>query len=150
VENKSVQLGNGTRIVYRKLVSTMPVDELSSMISASPSVLKPIHEGVGELYYSSTHVVGIGIRGTRPDRIGDKCWVCHPSFFNKTNGSSTSLNPTVPSTEPPSSPTTPLTTNPKPQPLFRPSNSLTAINPTPPPPKKALTGPSCLKFRNPQ
>jgi protoporphyrinogen oxidase len=79
VENKSVQLGNGTRIVYRKLVSTMPVDELSSMISASPSVLKPIHEGVGELYYSSTHVVGIGIRGTRPDRIGDKCWVSHPS-----------------------------------------------------------------------
>jgi len=150
VENKSVQLGNGTRIVYRKLVSTMPVDELSSMISASPSVLKPIREGVGELYYSSTHVVGIGIRGTRPDRIGDKCWVSHPSFFNNTNSSSTSPNQTVPSTEPPSSPTTPLTTNPKPQPIFPPSNSPTAINPPPPPPKKAPTGPSCLKSRNPQ
>jgi hypothetical protein len=28
------------------------------------------------LFYSSTNVIGVGIRGTRPERIGDKCWVC--------------------------------------------------------------------------
>jgi hypothetical protein len=28
-----------------------------------------------ELIYSSTHVIGVGIRGTLPDRIGDKCWL---------------------------------------------------------------------------
>lgn len=76
-ENKSVQLENGTRIIYRKLISTMPVDELASMVSAVSTTLKPVQEGVNDLFYSSTHVVGIGIRGTRPDRIGDKCWVCH-------------------------------------------------------------------------
>lgn len=27
------------------------------------------------LFYSSTNVIGIGIRGERPERIGDKCWV---------------------------------------------------------------------------
>jgi hypothetical protein len=27
------------------------------------------------LFYSSTHVVGVGIRGARPEHIGDKCWV---------------------------------------------------------------------------
>ena len=75
VENKTVQLNNGRRITYRKLVSTMPVDELASMISCDPTTIKAVQEGVKELYYSSTHVVGIGIRGTRPDRIGDKCWV---------------------------------------------------------------------------
>ena len=75
VEKKTVELNNGSKIVYRKLVSTMPVDELSSMLIASPTMLKPVQEGVNDLYYSSTHVVGIGIRGTRPDRIGDKCWV---------------------------------------------------------------------------
>ena len=78
VEKKTVELNNGSKIVYRKLVSTMPVDELSSMLTASPTMLKPVQEGVNDLYYSSTHVVGIGIRGTRPDRIGDKCWVLHP------------------------------------------------------------------------
>src|SRR5438045_8137941 len=78
VEKKTVELNNGSKIVYRKLVSTMPVDELSSMLTASPAMLKPVQEGVNDLYYSSTHVVVIGIRGTRPDRIGDKCWVLHP------------------------------------------------------------------------
>jgi protoporphyrinogen oxidase len=75
-EEKSVQLENGTRISYRKLISTMPVDELASMITTLSTTLKPVQEGVNDLFYSSTHVVGIGIRGTRPDRIGDKCWVC--------------------------------------------------------------------------
>lgn len=27
------------------------------------------------LFYSSTNVIGIGIHGERPERIGDKCWV---------------------------------------------------------------------------
>jgi protoporphyrinogen oxidase len=81
VEKKTVQLDNGNRIVYRKLVSTMPVDELSSMIHAASPTLKPIQDGIKDLYYSSTHVVGIGIRGTRPERIGDKCWVLQPYIF---------------------------------------------------------------------
>lgn len=27
------------------------------------------------LFHSSTNVIGVGIRGKRPERIGDKCWV---------------------------------------------------------------------------
>ncbi|KAM3523743.1 hypothetical protein NHJ13051_004931 [Beauveria bassiana] len=27
------------------------------------------------LFYSSTNVIGVGIRGKRPERIGDKCWL---------------------------------------------------------------------------
>jgi protoporphyrinogen oxidase len=151
VENKSVQLGNGTRIAYRKLVSTMPVDELSGMITASASILKPIHEGVGALYYSSTHVVGIGIRGTRPDRIGDKCWVFLLLFDEKTNwDSSTFPNRIVLSIELRSFPTTPPTINLKPQPISPPSNSPTATNPLPPPEKEVPIGPSCLKSPNPR
>lgn len=30
------------------------------------------------LFYSSTNVIGVGIRGPRPERIGDKCWVLFP------------------------------------------------------------------------
>jgi len=75
VDKKTVELNTGAKIVYSKLVSTMPVDELVSIVTGSPVTLKPAQEGVKELFYSSTHVVGIGIRGVRPDRIGDKCWV---------------------------------------------------------------------------
>jgi protoporphyrinogen oxidase len=31
-----------------------------------------------QLYYSTTHVIGVGIRGERPERIGDKCWLYFP------------------------------------------------------------------------
>lgn len=30
------------------------------------------------LFYSSTNVIGVGIRGKLPERIGYKCWVCQP------------------------------------------------------------------------
>jgi len=30
------------------------------------------------LFYSTTHVIGVGIRGERPERIGDKCWLYFP------------------------------------------------------------------------
>lgn len=78
LEGKSVHLENGTKISFGRLVSTMPVDELVGMSAAAPATTKVIEEGVKELYYSSTHVVGIGIRGKRPERIGDKCWVNGP------------------------------------------------------------------------
>jgi hypothetical protein len=34
-----------------------------------------LQQSLKPLYYSSTNVIGVGIRGKRPDRIGDKCWV---------------------------------------------------------------------------
>lgn len=67
----------GTVIHYGSLVSTMAVDELArSMDDAKlEQMCKP-------LFYSSTNVIGIGIRGERPERIGDKCWVSHIAFLD--------------------------------------------------------------------
>lgn len=68
--NKTVQMEDGTTIGYQRLVSTMAVDSLVESIGDQ--------ELIGhskDLFYSTTHVVGVGIRGTRPERIGDKCWV---------------------------------------------------------------------------
>ena len=68
--NKTVQMADGTTIGYQRLVSTMAVDSLVESIGD--------RELIGhskDLFYSTTHVVGVGIRGTRPERIGDKCWV---------------------------------------------------------------------------
>lgn len=68
-----VLLGDGTTVNYKKLVNTMAVDHLAEAMRDEEC--KKLSEG---LFYSTTHVIGVGIRGTRPERIGDKCWLYFP------------------------------------------------------------------------
>lgn len=68
-ENKVV-LEDGTTVRYQKLISTMAVDSLVEKLGDAEGV-----EISKELFFSSTNVIGIGVRGERPERIGDKCWV---------------------------------------------------------------------------
>lgn len=72
-DNKTVHLKDGSSIQYNSLISTMPIDHLTAMMGDSKAV-----KMTDDLYYSSTHVIGLGIRGSRPDRIGDKCWLYFP------------------------------------------------------------------------
>lgn len=67
---KTVVLQDGTTVGYEKLISTMAVDYLAEQIGDQELI-----DLSKRLFYSSTHVIGVGIRGSRPDRIGDKCWV---------------------------------------------------------------------------
>lgn len=69
-EKKLVTLKDGTTIGYGKLINTMAVNQLVEKMGNQELV--KLSQG---LYYSSTHVIGVGIRGARPERIGDKCWV---------------------------------------------------------------------------
>ncbi|KAM5448024.1 hypothetical protein MaudCBS49596_005610 [Microsporum audouinii] len=71
--NKTATLADGSVIKYQKLVSTMAVDALAE--SMGDKELISLSKG---LFYSSTHVIGVGIRGERPERIGDKCWLYFP------------------------------------------------------------------------
>jgi len=72
-ESKTVILKDGKTIGYGRLVSTMAVDSLAEKMGdrALVSLTKA-------LFYSTTHVVGIGLRGVRPENIGDKCWLYFP------------------------------------------------------------------------
>ncbi|KAF2772517.1 FAD/NAD(P)-binding domain-containing protein [Teratosphaeria nubilosa] len=72
-EGKRVLMGDGTTINYGKLISTMAVDSLAEAMRDEELV-----KMTKELYYSTTHVIGVGIRGERPERIGDKCWLYFP------------------------------------------------------------------------
>lgn len=72
-DEKVVTLEDGRTISYNKLISTMAVDSLAEKIG-DPSLIS-LTKG---LFYSTTHVLGVGIRGTRPERIGDKCWLYFP------------------------------------------------------------------------
>lgn len=70
---KRVTLENGQTIKYEKLISTMGVDSLVEKMQNQELI--SLSKG---LFYSSTHVLGVGVRGTRPERIGDKCWLYFP------------------------------------------------------------------------
>jgi protoporphyrinogen oxidase len=72
-EAKRVTLEDGKTIGYEKLISTMAVDSLVEKMGDKELI--DLSKG---LYYSSTHVVGVGIRGERPTAIGDKCWLYFP------------------------------------------------------------------------
>lgn len=73
-QKKVVTLKDGTTIGYGKLVNTMAVNQLVEKIGDQELI--SLSKG---LFYSSTHVIGVGIRGERPERIGDKCWVSSQS-----------------------------------------------------------------------
>ncbi|KAK3669379.1 hypothetical protein LTR78_010724 [Recurvomyces mirabilis] len=72
-ENKRLLLGDGTTINYNKLISTMQVDSLAELMRD-----EELTKLTKDLFYSTTHVIGVGIRGSRPERIGDKCWLYFP------------------------------------------------------------------------
>ncbi|WFD29855.1 hypothetical protein MSPP1_000869 [Malassezia sp. CBS 17886] len=73
-------LADGTSIKYKHLISTMGLDFLVDELEGIPAELKTRMQKTvkDKLVYSSTHVIGLGIRGERPHRIGDKCWLYFP------------------------------------------------------------------------
>lgn len=70
---KKVTLEGGKTIAYQKLITTMAVDSLVEKMGD-----KELVSMSKDLFYSSTHVIGVGLRGERPERIGDKCWLYFP------------------------------------------------------------------------
>lgn len=72
-DKKTVKLADGTTVKYQSLITTMAVDSLVEKMGDKELV--DLSKG---LFYSTTHVIGVGVRGHRPERIGDKCWLYFP------------------------------------------------------------------------
>ncbi|KFY41228.1 hypothetical protein V494_03127 [Pseudogymnoascus sp. VKM F-4513 (FW-928)] len=70
---KTVTMSNGSTIRYKRLISTMAVDQLVESMGDERLIKMS-----KDLFYSTTHVIGVGIRGERPENIGDKCWLYFP------------------------------------------------------------------------
>ncbi|WWC93176.1 hypothetical protein V866_000009 [Kwoniella sp. B9012] len=79
--SRTVEFGDGRRVKYKNLISTMALDRFLDCLDGGAeqrSVDRMRSIAKDGLVYSSTIVLGIGIRGKRPDRIGDKCWLYFP------------------------------------------------------------------------
>jgi protoporphyrinogen oxidase len=63
-----VTLDNGKKIKYQKLLSTVPLDLTLRMVGQGAIA--------DDLNYSSSHIIGIGLRGINPHDL--KCWLYYP------------------------------------------------------------------------
>jgi protoporphyrinogen oxidase len=68
ISNRIVSFSDGSTIRYETLLSTIPLDTLLRWCNKS--------EWADGLQHSSSHIVGIGIRGKSPH--GQKCWLYYP------------------------------------------------------------------------
>lgn len=66
-KESKVICADGSVIKYKKLLTTLPLDDMMNWAGLT---------GSDKLKYSSTHVVGIGIRGINPHHL--KCWLYYP------------------------------------------------------------------------
>jgi len=65
---KVVSFADGTSIHYEQLITTIPLDVTLTMLG---------REALGRrLTYSSTHIIGLGLRGVSPHE--NKCWLYYP------------------------------------------------------------------------
>jgi protoporphyrinogen oxidase len=73
---KEVSCEDGRTYTYDYLISTMPLDILvrDSLRHIGPSY----KEAVSHLKHSTTHIVGVGLKGKPTDRLKTKCWMYFP------------------------------------------------------------------------
>merc|ERR1711908_30806 len=71
IDNKRILLKDGRNYKYNKLISTIPLDVSLKMLGSAsePTLAK-------RLTYSSSHIIGIGLRGINPHDT--KCWLYFP------------------------------------------------------------------------
>jgi protoporphyrinogen oxidase len=65
---------NGERVRYGRLLSTLPLDELV----AASDCKEELRLALSGLRYSSTHLLGVGLRGEPGEELGDKNWMYFP------------------------------------------------------------------------
>ncbi|AYU77946.1 UDP-galactopyranose mutase [Leishmania donovani] len=86
---KTLTMASGEAVSYDALVSTMPLDDLLLAVAAgveedaetaSASALKSprLREIAEKMVYSSTHIIGIGVKGCPPPEMRTACWLYFP------------------------------------------------------------------------
>jgi protoporphyrinogen oxidase len=89
---RRVALTDGREFQYEQLISTIPLDRFVAI----SDLARDLCGAVRDLEYSSTHVIGIGLRGAPPPPLVGKCWMYFPEsncpFYRVTHFSHYSPN----------------------------------------------------------
>ncbi|MBF0572908.1 MAG: NAD(P)-binding protein [Desulfamplus sp.] len=89
IKDKTLEFKDGTIKGYDILISTIPITEIGSLYNfqkTSKSEVDLFSEVATktklDLKYSSTHVIGLGLKGNPPEYLKDKCWIYFPENDN--------------------------------------------------------------------
>jgi protoporphyrinogen oxidase len=74
-DTQKIHLSNGALITYDYLLSSVPLDLLTKMITNPPDI---ISDAAKKLRFSSTNIVGIGLSGKPKAELATKCWMYFP------------------------------------------------------------------------
>jgi len=74
-QTKTVSCEDGTSFTYDYLISTIPLDILTDKLTHIDATHKV---AAHTLKHSSTHVIGIGLKGKPKDSLKTKCWMYFP------------------------------------------------------------------------
>lgn len=72
---RTAVLSTGETVAYEALLSTMPLDRLVSSLSEFPQTLR---DDASLLKFSSSNIVGVGLRGRPAPGLATKCWMYFP------------------------------------------------------------------------
>eukprot|EP00759_Apiculatamorpha_spiralis_P042029 PhF_6_TR40377/c0_g1_i2/m.60126 len=76
-KSKCVVLKDGTKIPYGNIFSTMPIDDMLRSVDVTKN--DPHWQKVADGFvFSSSHIIGIGIRGSPPPHLKTMCWMYFP------------------------------------------------------------------------
>lgn len=73
--DKIIRTASGEQLPYDTLVSSMPLDVLVAMSDPLPSEVK---NAARSMRHSAVHILGIGLRGGKPENLTNKCWMYFP------------------------------------------------------------------------
>ncbi len=73
LDRRKICTSTGREVGYDYLISTMPLPHLCRASNVAKNFPR-----LGDLAASSTHVVGIGIKGNPPEELRTKCWMYFP------------------------------------------------------------------------
>ncbi len=73
VRDREILFGDGTRETYDFLLTTIPLTNLVKMAD-----LEAPFDAPPPLKYSSTHIVGLALKGNPPEHLATKCWIYFP------------------------------------------------------------------------
>eukprot|EP00760_Papus_ankaliazontas_P019038 PhM_4_TR17845/c0_g1_i1/m.82576 len=74
---KAIVLESGERIPYGKILSTMPIDDMLRTVDVLKDSEK-WRKTADSFVFSSSHIIGLGIKGKAPPHLQTKCWMYFP------------------------------------------------------------------------
>jgi protoporphyrinogen oxidase len=78
VDSRQIVLTNGEVIEYDYIISTTPLDLLLEMIEGQNKLVPELKTRKNSFLYSSSHIVGLGLKGEPPAHLKGKCWMYFP------------------------------------------------------------------------